>query len=151
MRSRLLIPLLACGISSSVIAEQASYHLWYDDLGQAVYSQFAPPDGRDSRFVAPPPPPAEPPEQAQARLNEQLQQFEDNREDESLAAEKTAEAASVASQRQRRCDTARSNLKVLSGPPQMLIQTPDGIRRLSEEERQSQRAEMQRIIDTDCK
>jgi hypothetical protein len=151
MQRRHLTLFLAVGISAPAMADDAGYHLWYDDLGQAVYSQFAPPDGRESRIVAPPPPPAESPETARARLNEQLQQFDDNREDEELAAAKNAEVALAARQRQRRCETARSNLEVLNGPPRMLIQTPDGIRRLTEEERQAQRAEMQRIIDADCK
>ena len=46
---------------------------------------------------------------------------------------------------------ARKNLAVLNGPPRQLIKTADGIRRLTDEERQAKRAEMQKIVDEECK
>jgi hypothetical protein len=151
MRLRLPILILTSAFCAITIAAEKGYHHWIDDQGQSVYSQFAPADNRESEIIAPPPPPAESPEAAKARLDQQLQAFEDNREDEELAGEKTAAADQEARLRQQRCESARSNLKVLDGPPRQLIQTDEGIRRLTPEQRQARREEMQKIIDTDCK
>ena len=152
-------PLSATGLllsASLVLAFPASaakgYHLWYDENGQAVYSQFAPEDGRPTETVKPPPPPAESPEVARQRLDEQLQRLEDNREDEALAREKAAEDQAKADQARQRCEQARRNLELLSGPPRQLYQTPDGkVVRMPEEERQKKRAEMEKVIAEDCK
>ena len=144
--------LLSLALAAALPAHAAKgVHMYYDEDGQPVYSQFAPADGRESRTVKPPPPPAEAPEVARQRLNERLQQFEDNREDEELAAEKTAAADTEANQKRQRCEAARKNLALLNGRSRQLFQTADGIRRLTDEERQAQRAEMQAIIDADCK
>ncbi len=128
------------------------YHLWYDENGQAVYSQFAPPGGRESRTIKPPPPPAESPEVAQQRLEERLQRSEDLREDKALAAEEAKEAQSKEAAARQRCEAARQNLAVLNGRSRQLFQLPDGtVTRMSEEERQAKREEMQKVIDESCK
>ena len=145
----LLLPLLIFCSLPALAAK--GYHLWYDEDGQAVYSQFAPGQGRESEVVKPPPPPAESPEVARGRLEQRLQQFEDNREDENLAAEKTAAADTEASQKRQRCEAARKNLTLLDGRARQLFQTPEGIRRLTDEERQAKRAEMEKIIAEECK
>ena len=147
------LPLLILGLSAALPAAAAKgYHLYYDENGQAVYSQFAPGEGRESEVVKPPPPPAESPEVAQKRLQEQLQRFEDNREDQELAQQKADEARTKADRTSQRCDQARKNLEVLSGPPRRLYQSPDGsVQRMDEEHRAKQRAEMEKIIAEDCK
>lgn len=127
-------------------------HLWYDENGEAVYSQSPPPGGQPSRLVKPPPPPAESPEVAQERLNQRLQKFEDNREDEELAEEKAQEAKSEAAAAQQRCSEARRNLERLDSSVRRRFQMPDGsVRRLTEEERQPMRAEYEKIIAEDCR
>lgn len=148
--ARLLTLLLTAAVATSAGAAQV-VHQWNDEDGQTVYSQFAPLDGRATRLIEPPPPPAEPPEVAQQRLQGRLQQFEDNREDQELARDKTATADTQAEQLRQRCDDARRNLEVLDGPPRMLFQTENGVRRLTEEERQARRAEMQKILDQECR
>ncbi|MEZ5587526.1 MAG: DUF4124 domain-containing protein [Sedimenticolaceae bacterium] len=151
MRTRSLLFLLGLTATFPASAEKG-YHLYYDENGQAVYSQFAPADGKPSETVKPPPPPAESPEVARQRLQQQLQKFEDNREDQSLAAEKRQQSESEAQQAKRRCDAARKNLEVLNGRARQLYQTSDGsVQRMSEDERQKQRAEMEKIIAADCK
>lgn len=145
-----LLPLLAVLVAAPVIAAKG-YHLWYDENGEAVYSQFLPPAGQASEVIKPPPPPAESPEVARDRLQKRLQQFEDNREDEQLAQEKSTAAAGEAQLARQRCEAARKNLDLLNGPPRQLFQTADGVRRLTDEERQGQRAEMQKIIASDCR
>lgn len=128
-------------------------HLWYDENGQAVYSQFPPDDDRaTTRIEPPPPPPAESSEAARQRLESQLQQFEDNREDEALAAQKAAEEQERADAARQRCEAARHNLEGLDGPARRLFQLPDGqVVRLTEEEREQRRAEMRKIIEEDCR
>ena len=138
-----------------VAAAQAAdgVYKWVDDNGEVVYSQFPPSDRqRQPEILKPPPPPAEPPERARDRLNQQLQQYEDNREDRELAAEKAAEDSKKAEIARQRCQAARHNLQGINGRARQLFRAPDGqVRRLTDEERQAQRAELGQIIAKDCK
>lgn len=128
------------------------FHLWYDEDGQAVYSQFAPGDNRESQTLKPPPPPAETAAEARARLQRQLQPYEDRREDESLAEKDAAKAASQAEQAERRCKMARENLEVLTGRPRMTYRTGEGeLVRMTPEEQQRKREEMEAIVERDCR
>ncbi len=152
-RSALALPLLlplALGLSGPAAAQK--FHLWYDENGQAVYSQFAPGGGRESETVKPPPPPAESAAEARARLERQLQASEDRREDESLAGKDAAKAADAAEQAERRCRMARENLEVLTGRPRMTYRTGDGeLVRMTPEEQQRKREEMEAIVRRDCR
>jgi hypothetical protein len=147
-----LIPLLV-GLTIVLPAHAAKgYHLWYDENGQAVYSQFAPDDGTPVQTVKPPPPPAESPEVAQQRLQEQIQKSADFFEDKKLSRDKAAEASKEVAKNKERCEAARKNLEVLNGRPQSLIVGADGVaRRTSEEEREKSRAETEKIIAESCK
>jgi hypothetical protein len=145
------VPLLALVAAAAAIASDG-VHKWYDEDGQAVYSQFAPPQGQQSEIVEPPPPPAEDPEVAQRRLQEQLQRSADYQEDQELAAEKAEKQRVAAGRAQARCTQARETLQVLNGPARQLFQLPDGtVTRLSEEERQARRVEAQKVIDESCR
>lgn len=151
MPTRRLLILLGLAIAMPIHAAKG-YHLWYDENGQAVYSQFPPEDGRPTETVKPPPPPAESPEVARQRLQDRLQGFEDNREDQALAEEKAAAANAETEQARKRCEDARKNLAVLNGRPRQLYRTSDGtVKRLDETQRQEQRAEMEKIITEDCR
>ncbi|MCB1803305.1 MAG: DUF4124 domain-containing protein [Gammaproteobacteria bacterium] len=145
-----ILPGLICVALSASASAAPGYHLWYDENGQAVYSQFAPGEGRESRLVKPPPPPADP-EGARQQLQDRLQRFEDQREDEALAREKATASAEQDAMREKRCTDARSNLENLNGPARRLFRTPDGVRRLTDQERQAQITDMQKIIAEDCK
>jgi len=149
--TRLIFPLLI-GLAAAASAHAAKgYHLWYDENGQAVYSQFAPEDGSTSKPVKPPPPPAESPEVAQQRLQEQIQKSADFREDKELAREKAAKEDAEADQERQRCTSARNNLKELAGPPNRLYRQSDGsYQRLDEAERQRRREEMEKIVAESC-
>lgn len=127
------------------------FHKWYDEDGQVVYSQFAPPEGRNGEVVKAPPPPAEDPAVAQRRLQEQQQRTADYLEDKELASQKASEQQAALDRDQERCAQARENLRLLTGRSRQLFQMPDGtVARLSEEDRQARRAEMQKIIDESC-
>ena len=127
-------------------------HLWYDENGQAVYSQFPPDDGRQSTRIKPPPPPAESPEAARQRLQERLQRLEDNREDKALAREKAEKTKAERTLAKERCESARQNLVGFEGRARQLFRNPDGsVSRLTAEEREAKRAEMRKIIEEACK
>ena len=147
-----LIPLLV-GLAIALPTHAAKgYHLWYDENGQAVYSQLPPEDGGPSQIVKPPPPPAESPEVANRRLQQQIQRSADYLEDKELAQEKNAKQESEAAQAKYRCEEARKNLEALNGPPRKLMMGSDGVaKRLTEEERQERREEMEKIIEESCK
>jgi len=148
-----VLPLLLVGLAAaSQIHAAKGYHLWYDEDGQAVYSQFAPENGTPSERVKPPPPPAESPEAAQKRLQDQMQKSADYLEDKELAKEKAAQAADEAELHRQRCETARQNLQVLTGPPNRMFRQSDGsYQRLDEAERQKRREENQKVIAESCK
>ena len=150
--SRHILPLLlGLAIALPATAEKG-YHLWYDENGQAVYSQFAPADGTPGEIVKPPPPPAESPEVAQKRLQQQMQKSADFFEDKELASEKNALASSEAAEAKQRCEAARRNLQELAGPPNRLYRQSDGsYKRWDEEQREQQRKEMEKIIGENCK
>ena len=151
MSRRPLVALLTLFCCLPAVAAEG-FHKWYDENGQVVYSQFPPGEGQRSDLIKPPPPPAEAPEVAQRRLQDQLQRSEDVREDKALADEKAAEQQAMASQSNQRCTQARNNLALLNGRPRQLYQLPDGtVTRMSEEQRQARRAEMQNVIDESCR
>jgi hypothetical protein len=153
MSIRRFVPVLP--LIALVAAAQAggALYKWVDENGEVVYSQFPPSDQqRKPEIIKPPPPPAESPASARARLNQQLQQYEDNREDRELAAGKAAEDEKKAAAARQRCEAARRNLQGINGRARQLFRTPDGqYRRLTDEERQAQRAELEQIIAKDCK
>jgi hypothetical protein len=147
LRFVLVISLLSPGL----VFASGAVHKWYDEDGNAVYSQFAPPDGKQAELVKPPPPPAEDPATAQSRLQDQLQRSADYREDKELAAEKAAEAQAATDKSRERCAQAREAMVLLNGPARQLFQLPDGtVQRLSEEERQARREQTQQVIDESC-
>ncbi len=147
-----LIPLLV-GLTIVLPAHAAKgYHLWYDENGQAVYSQFAPDDGTPVQTVKPPPPPAESPEVAQQRLQEQIQKSADFFEDKDLAKKEAAKTEQATEQKKQRCEEARKNLQELTGPPNRLYRQSDGsYKRWDEAQREERRKEMEKMIAESCK
>lgn len=153
MSTHRFVPLIALIVLHTTAQAADGFYKWIDENGEVVYSQFPPADQRrEPEVIKPPPPPAESPERARERLNQQLQQYEDNREDRELAADKSAEEEKSAAIARQRCEAARHNLQGINGRSRQLFRAPDGqVRRLTDEERQSQRAELEGIIAKDCK
>ena len=150
--TRLLTLLLVGLVTAMPLYAAKGVHLWYDENGQAVYSQFPPETGAPSKIVKPPPPPAESPEVAQQRLQEQIQKSADFFEDKELAREEAAQAQAQSAQDKERCEGARANLQNLTGPPNRLYRRSDGsYHRMDETEREKRRGEMHKIIAESCK
>ena len=151
-RTRTVLLLIITIIATTSTHAGKEFHRWYDENGQAVYSQFEPVNGVDSQRVKAPPPPAEPPEVAQQRLQEQIQKSADFFEDRELAREQAAKAETETRQNQERCEAARGNLEQLAGSPNRLVRQSDGsYKRLDEADRERRREEMEKIIEESCK
>ncbi len=149
--NRVLALLALLAVTLPAVAANGTY-VYTDKDGNKVYSQFPPPAGTESRTVKPPPPPAETPEEARQRLLDRQQLLEDAREDRQLAADKQAEQDQEKERAAKNCEAARQNLQNLSGNARRLFRNSDGsYSRLTEEERQKQRAEAEKIIAEDCK
>lgn len=147
-----LISFTFCLLIVTPLSAAPGMHLWYDENGQAVYSQFPPGEGRQSTRIKPPPPPAESPEAAQQRLQQRLQRLEDNREDKALAREKAEKTKAERAFAEERCQSARQNLLGLEGQARQLFRKSDGsVSRLTAEDREAKRAEMRKIIEESCK
>lgn len=135
----------------STIAWGKTYR-WVDASGETVYSQIPPPPEVETTEIGAPPPPAETPEQARQRLNQRLQQFEDNREDQELAKEKAAKEQTETAQRADLCEKARKNLTNLeqSRGNSRYVDKNGEYHRLTEETLASKKAEAQQVIEEYC-
>jgi len=149
MSAHTLVTLLI--LAGLATGSQAAMYKWVDGNGLTVYSQTPPASGQ-STLIKPPPPPAETPEEAQKRLNQQIQKLDDAAEDRELASQKKGEEENQADVFRTNCANAESNLLNLEGTPRKLMRKPDGeYVRLAEEERQKMIQEARDQIKQFCK
>ncbi len=78
----------------------AKTYIWYDDSGQAVFSDVPPADNRETRTAVPPPPPAESPAEARKRLDQRLEKVMDAREDREVTSKQQAKQQAAAKRKQ---------------------------------------------------
>jgi len=125
---------------------------WVDASGETVYSQIPPPPEVETTEIGAPPPPAETPEQARERLNQRLQQFEDNREDQELSKEKATQEEAEAARRAELCEKARRNLTNLeqSRGNSRYVDQKGEYHRLTAETLTSKKDEAQKVIEEYC-
>ncbi len=129
------------------LAAGAQVYRWVDERGQVHYSQV-PPTGRESRSVGSPPAPAAAPNQDS--LNRSLAQ--DN-EAAPKRQEAAAQAAQAQAQREEQCRQAREQLAYMDAKTARRLGTTDAqgnVSRVTEEQFQQRRAELQRIADERC-
>lgn len=149
MNAHTLVTLLI--LAGLATGSQAAMYKWVDENGQTVYSQTPPASGQ-STLVKPPPPPAETPEEAQKRLNQQIQKLDDKEEDRELASQKKDEEQNQAEVFNANCAGAQNNLRNLEGNPRKMVGQSDGTYvRLNEEERQQKMQEARDQIEKFCK
>jgi len=146
-----LISLLSLSFLSTHL--MAKTYCWKDDQGATVCSDTKPADGRDVKVMAPPPPPAESPEEARKKLDQQIQQL--NEDNEKRLAEKKAAAEKQATGKhsKEQCANARKNLELINNrPPQTLFKTGDGeYKRFTPDERAEQIKQANEAIEKYCK
>lgn len=129
---------------------EAKTYFYYDENGQAVYSQTPPPDNRETRTIKPPPPPAEP-ERAHKELYERRQYFLDRKEDHEIAAEKSARDKEISGAKKENCKRAKANLSKYQTGGRRLYRDKDGAYKRHTQEKLDQLIqEQQNIIKENC-
>jgi len=125
----------------------AQAYRWVDEKGQVHYSQV-PPTGKAAQAVGAPPPPAASPNQDS--LNRSL-------DEANQAAPKRREDAERASQAQAQledqCRQAREQLAYMEAKTARRLGTTDAqgnVSRVTEEQFQQRRAELQRVVSERC-
>jgi hypothetical protein len=129
------------------LAAGAQAYRWVDEKGQVHYSQVPPP-GRSAQAVGPPPPAAAAPNQD--ALNQSLA------DEKSAEPEKRAEAERMNqahAQREQQCRQAREQLTYMEAKTARRLGTTDeqgNVSRVTEEQFQQRRAELQKAISEAC-
>ena len=129
------------------LAAGAQAYRWVDEKGQVHYSQ-TPPPGKKVEPVAPPRPPSSAPNQE--ALNQSLESERASAPERAAAAERTAAARQ---QIEQQCKQAREQLAYMEAKTARRLGTTDeqgNVSRVSEEEFQARRAELQRVIAEGC-
>ena len=136
---------LVCSLLPILAAGQA--YRWVDDKGQVHYSQVPPPD-RKAEPVGPPPPPSANPNQD--ALNQSMAEGKEGEADRQKEADRAfQQQANLATQ----CRQARENLAYMEAKTARRLGTTDdkgNVARVTEEEFQARRAELQKIINESC-
>lgn len=139
--------LLFVALAVLPLSAAAQAYRWVDEKGQVHYSQVPPP-GRSAQPVGPPPPAASAPNQES--LNRSLA------EDKEAEPQKRAEAERMNqahAQRQQQCSQAREQLAYMEAKTARRLGTTDeqgNVSRVTEEQFQARRAELQKAIGEAC-
>ncbi len=142
-----VVGLLVLAWSNQALAEM---YKWVDESGQVQYSQAPPPGVKADRVN---PPPKVDTEQAVDELKAKQKGFDDRKKAEAKEAETEAKKTQKSADKQKNCEIAKQNIEGMEAAPQKSFKTDAaGNRvRLTDEERQKQIADMQKIIDKNCK
>jgi len=129
------------------LAAAAQVYRWVDDKGQVHYTQ-TPPPGKNAEQVGAPPPPADAPNQD--ALNQSLQADKAAEPGRRAEAERAAQAQA---QLEQQCRQAREQLAYMDEKTARRLGTTDeqgNVSRVTEEQFQARRAELQRVISERC-
>jgi len=129
------------------LAAGAQVYRWVDDRGQVHYSQV-PPKGRDAQPVGAAPPPAASPNQDS--LNRSLA---DDKQAEPQRRETADRASQAQSLREQQCRQALEQLAYMDAKTPRRLGTTDeqgNVSRVTEEQFQQRRAELQKMADEQC-
>jgi hypothetical protein len=143
----MLARLLFVALALLPLSAGAQAYRWVDEKGQVHYSQVPPP-GRSAQAVGPPPPAAAAPNQD--ALNQSLA------DEKAAEPEKRAEAERLNqahAQREQQCRQAHEQLSYMEAKTARRLGTTDeqgNVSRVTEEQFQQRRAELQRVISEAC-
>lgn len=145
--ARLLRFLLCALLAALPLAVAAQVYRWVDDKGQVHYTQ-TPPPGKNAEAVAPPLPPSAAPNQE--ALDQSLEAGRKAEPEKRAEAERAAQAQS---QLEQQCRQAREQLAYMDEKTARRLGTTDeqgNVSRVTEEQFQARRAELQRVISERC-
>jgi Domain of unknown function (DUF4124) len=134
-------------VAALPLAAGAQAYRWVDDKGQVHYSQVPPP-GRDAQAVGPATPPSAAPNQDS--LNDSLKADEAGAPQRAKDAERAAQNQAALEQY---CRQTREQLAYMEAKTARRLGTTDdkgNVSRVSEEEFQQRRAELQRALSERC-
>jgi uncharacterized membrane protein len=143
----MLPPLLLVALVLLPLSAGAQAYRWVDEKGQVHYSQVPPP-GRSSQSVGPPPPAAAAPNQD--ALNQSLADEKAAEPDKRAEAERMNQAHA---QREQQCRQAREQLTYMEAKTARRLGTTDeqgNVSRVTEEQFQQRRAELQKVVSDAC-
>jgi hypothetical protein len=129
------------------LAAGAQAYRWVDEKGQVHYTQ-TPPPGKNAQPVGPPPPPAASPNQD--AINQSL---EADRTAQPARQAEAARTAQAQAQMEQQCRQAREQLAYMDEKTSRRLGTTDeqgNVSRVTEEQFQERRAELQRVISERC-
>ena len=144
MRLRFPIWLLLAAVP---LAAGAETYRWVDEKGQVHYTE-TPPPGKNAQVVPPPPPPSAAPNQD--ALNQSLDKARADAPRQKAEADRTAQAQA---QREQQCKQARDQLAYMDEKTARRLGTTDeqgNVSRVTEEQFQERRAELQKVIGESC-
>jgi hypothetical protein len=139
--------LLFVALALLPLAAGAQAYRWVDDKGQVHYSQIPPP-GRNAEPVGPAPPPATAPNQES--LNRSLAGEKEAEPGKRAEAERMDQARK---QREQQCSQAREQLAYMEAKTARRLGTTDeqgNVSRVTEEQFQARRTELQQAISEHC-
>ena len=143
----MLTRVLFIALLLSPLSAGAQAYRWVDDKGQVHYSQVPPP-GRSAQSVGPPPPSAAAPNQDS--LNQSLADKNAAEPEKRAEAERLSQAEA---QREQQCRQAREQLTYMEAKTARRLGTTDeqgNVSRVTEEQFQARRAELQQVISERC-
>jgi len=137
---------LVAALLPAVAVAQA--YRWVDDKGQVHYSQVPPP-GKNAQPVGPAAPPAAAPNQDS--LNRSMAAEKEGEPNRKAEADRSAQQQAAVDDQ---CRQARERLAYMEAMTARRLGTTDeqgNVSRVSEEQFQAQRADLQRVIGESCR
>lgn len=130
-------------LAFSATGQAAQIYKWVDDQG-VTHFDAQPPVGRQTQQIDIQKPPAAPaPNNSQPTIDAQAEQ-------RAVDTEVKKKVAQEEARRAEDCKILRTNLAQLRNNPRVREQTEDGLKRLSEDERNDRITETQKAIEDNC-
>ena len=144
------IVLAACMLSGSAWAEKG-YYKWFDSRGNPQHSDRPPPAGVEYEFVS-----TDTGMRRRVTAEEAAKQGDDDGDAAASMPSNTTATPNVAEQQAAvkkdpaLCEQAKANLETLNSKARVRIRDDDGIRYLTEEEKDVQRKKAEDLIAVHC-
>lgn len=142
---------LACFIAGGAVAAgPAGVYKWTDDRGHTHYTQYKPLNYESVKVDAPPPPPSNAPD-LNAPFAEQIKSDAASGQEKKKQARRETADKNKSAKRQKNCETAKNNLKILE--EQRIVSYTDEYGekiRMGEEQREQNIKDARKQIEFFC-